>query len=174
MNAQSLRRIVLIWLAWSVILIGYMQVASARYAPYRPDRALTWSANETHRRALEGKPYLLEPFLNTQVAWDSEFYLSVATVGYDDPDIRQVQGDGGEAYSMSYAFFPLYPMVMRVVRAPLALIGMTPIAASALAGLLVSLLGTLAGMIALYDLVREELGEDGALRTVFLMLVFPT
>ncbi|MFW5696276.1 MAG: mannosyltransferase family protein [Phototrophicaceae bacterium] len=173
MQRHIATRIVLIWLAWAVILIGYMQIASARLAPNRPDDALTWSATETTFRSNNDKPYLLEPFLNTQVAWDSEFYLGIATAGYDNPDIRLVES-GGEAYSMSYAFFPLYPFIMQVVRAPFELFGMGSIAASTLAGVLVSLLGTLAAMFALYDIVRDELGEAGGLRTVFLMLVFPT
>lgn len=171
------RNIVLIWLAWSIVLIGYMHFARTRYAPNRPDDALVWTATETTVRSNNDKPYLLEPFLNTQVAWDSEFYLGIATVDYDNPDIRVVTsrtGPSDEEYGMSYAFFPLYPYIMKVVRLPFVLFGMEPIAASTLAGVLVSLLGTLGGMFALYDLVRDELGETGALRTVFLMLIFPT
>jgi hypothetical protein len=34
-------------------------------------------------------------------------------------------------------------------------------------------LGTLAGMVALNDLAREELGEDGGLRAAFYLLIFP-
>lgn len=174
LSNATIRTIVLMWLAWSVIVIGYMQIAAARYAPSRPDEALTWSANETGRRSLEGKPYLLDPFLNTQVAWDSEFYLAIATVGYDDPDVRAIDGENGERYSLSYAFFPFYPAVIRVVRAPFTLLGLTPIAASTAAGVLISLLGTLAALIALADLVRDELGEAGGVRTAFMLLIFPT
>jgi hypothetical protein len=39
---------------------------------------------------------------------------------------------------------------------------------------IVALLGTLGGMIALYDLVRDELGADGSLRTAFYLLIFPS
>jgi hypothetical protein len=172
MNARTVRNIVLLWLAWSVIIIGYMQFAPLRYAPDRPDDALVWSANETRRNSNQGKPYLLDPFLNTQVAWDSEYYLSVATLGYDDPDVGVVSANG-EVWNTTYAFFPFYPLVMKVVRIPFALIGITPISASVAAGIIVSLLGTLVAMIALYDIVRKNLGEDGGLRTAFMMLIFP-
>ncbi|MBE2272294.1 MAG: hypothetical protein IAE80_28930 [Anaerolinea sp.] len=172
MTGRAIRSIVLIWLVWSVILIGYMQLVQMRYEPDRPDDALTWSAQETTRNSQRDKPYLNDPFLNTQVSWDSEFYLSIATVGYDDPDVRVVE-EGGTGYSMNYAFMPFYPLVMKVVRLPFTLIGMTPIGASVAAGVLVSLLGALAGMIALYDIVRAELGEEGGIRTAFLLLVFP-
>ncbi len=177
MNIRTLRTLALIWIAWVVILIGYMHFAPIRYAPARSDDALVWTANETRRDSNEGKIYLLEPFLNTQVAWDSEFYLSVATFGgYDDPAIRLVtpqRGGDTPAYSMSYAFFPFYPLMMRVVRAPFPLFGLNDIAASALAGVIVSVVGTLIAMIALYDLVRDELGDDGAIRTGFYLLIFP-
>jgi len=173
MHTRPLRTIFLIWLAWSLALIGYMQLVQLRYEPDRPDTSLQWTGDWTNRNSQRGKPYLLEPFLNTQVSWDSEFYLSVATVGYDDPEVALVETPRGD-YSMSYAFFPLYPLAIKVVRLPFALLGMTPIAASVAAGVIVSLLGTLAGMIALYDIVREELGADGGLRTVFYLLIFPT
>lgn len=173
MNRRTLRTIVLIWLVWSIVLIGYMQIVQMRYEPDRPDTSLQWTGDWTNRNSQRGKDYLLEPFLNTQVSWDSEYYLSVATVGYDDPEIALVETPHGD-YSTSYAFFPLYPILIKAMRLPFALLGMTPIAASVAAGVLISLLGTLAGMIALYDIVREELGEQGGLRTIFYLLIFPT
>jgi Gpi18-like mannosyltransferase len=39
---------------------------------------------------------------------------------------------------------------------------------------IVSGLGTLGGLLALFDLTRESLGEDGALRAAFYLLIFPT
>jgi hypothetical protein len=35
----------------------------------------------------EGHPYLLEPFMNNQVSWDSEPYIGISIGGYDDPCI---------------------------------------------------------------------------------------
>jgi len=172
MSGRSLRMIALIWLAWSAIMVGYMALATTRYIPSRPDEALSWSAQETRRDSLEDNLYLLDPFLNSQVAWDSEYYLAIATTGYDDPDISTVSVDG-ETYSKSYAFFPMYPYAMKILRAPLTLFGLTPIAASTLAGVLISLLGTLGAMVALYDITRDELGEEGGIRTAFMMLIFP-
>ncbi len=174
MNIRSVRTIVLLWLAWAVVMTAYMQLVPYRYAPSRPDNALTWTANETRRNSNDGKIYLLEPFLNAQVAWDSEYYLSIATVGYEDPALPIVNGHGDVPVVRSYAFFPLYPMAMKVVRVPFELFGMTPIAASTAAGLLISLGGTLAGMLGLYSLSRSYLGEDGGVRTAWMLLIFPT
>jgi Gpi18-like mannosyltransferase len=51
---------------------------------------------------------------------------------------------------------------------------MNEIATATLAGVIVSALGTLLGMLALFDLTRDSLGEDGALRASFYLIIFPT
>ena len=141
----------------------------------KPDFALEWTPSETDRNSQNDKPYLIEPFLNQQVSWDSEYYLSIANGGYEDPIMRRIPIRGtGEVVSQNYAFFPLYSHVMRVVMLPLSVVGLTPIATATLAGVIVALVGTLFGMIGLYDLAREELGEDGAIRAAFYLLIFPT
>lgn len=170
------RTIVLIWLAWAVILIGFQNTVPKRFQPERPDRVLYWTPSETGPHSQDDKPYLMDPFLNTQVSWDSEFYLSIATVGYDDPLVRAIwiPDDGGKNFSLNYAFSPFYPFAMRLVRVPLLLLGLTPIATSTLAGVLVSLLGALGAMLGLYDMVCPELGHDGGIRAAFYLLIFPT
>jgi hypothetical protein len=75
---------------------------------------------------------------------------------------------------LSYAFFPFYPFMMRLFALPLHLFGMNPIATATLAGVVVSALGTLMGMLALYDLTRDSLCEEGALRAAFYLVIFPT
>jgi len=168
MSTQTIRQIVLIWVMWSIVIVGYMHIAPMRYAPQRPDDSLVWTADWTNNQ-----PYLLEPFLNEQVAWDSEFYLSIATVGYDDPDVQLVE-EGNTAYSMSYAFFPFYPYLIKVVRLPFVGLGLSPIAASTAAGLAISLLGTLAAMLALADIIRDKSDEKRQVRTAFMLLIFPS
>lgn len=167
-------RIVLIWLAWALILIGYQAYSDARLNPQTPDYVLPWTPAETAPDIQDGKVYLNEPFMNRQVAWDSEYYLSIATVGYDDPDVWSlISPDGQVSLSGNYAFFPLYPFLIRVVRLPLLLLGLTPIATSTLGGVIVSLLGTLGAMLALYDITRDELEDEGGIRTAFYLLIYP-
>ncbi len=166
-------QVILTWLAWAVILLGFQALVPARFQPKRPDYALFWTPGETGATSQNNKPYLLDPFMNAQVSWDSEFYVAVATTGYDDPSVRAIPGPRGRKLSLSYAFLPLYPYAMKVVAAPMRLTGMRPVAASTLAGVLISLLGTLAGMLALADLAREELEERGALRAAFYLVAFP-
>lgn len=184
--------VVWLWLAWATLLIGFQAFAAQRLQPLRPDRALFWTASETTEGSQDDKPYLVEPFLNNHVAWDSEFYLSIAIVGYQDPNVRSVQlsaaqaieirpgisvplvSDVGEALSLNFAFLPFYPVMMRLFSVPLSLFGLNEIATATAAGLLVSLLGTLGAMLALYELTEDTLGSAGGLRTAFYLVTFPT
>jgi Mannosyltransferase (PIG-V) len=167
------RIIIFTWLAWAIIVIVFQAWSSARIVPRWPDNALDWTTNETGRSYQQGQAYLLEPFMNDQVAWDSEYYLAIAVGGYDDPATDFV-GPPGRQVTKSYAFFPFYPWVMRILAFPLRIFGLNPIATATLAGVIVSGLGTLLGMWALYDLTRDSLGEEGALRATFYLIIFPT
>jgi hypothetical protein len=129
--------------------------------------------------------------MNDQVAWDSEYYLAIAIGGYDDPrsphltpqgvvtsvvdhSVTQSGSSFSQSISLSYAFFPFYPLMIRIVAFPLQIFGMNAIATATLAGVIVSAVGTLLGMLALHDLARDSLGEDGALRAAFYLIIFPT
>ena len=177
---QQLTTLILLWAAWLVTLIAFQNVVTARLEPQRPDTVLNWTTSETGPTSHHDKPYLTEPFMNEQVAWDSEFYLSIALRGYDDPNVRTatpVNEDGSpgqEPVSLNYAFYPMYPWVIRIVSYPLRLVTPTPVASLTLAGVLVSALGALAAMIALFDIVRLREGDDSATRAAFYMLIFPT
>ncbi|MBN1668882.1 MAG: hypothetical protein JW862_17450 [Anaerolineales bacterium] len=189
------RTVFWIWFGWAVVLLLFQVWVSARLEIARPDYALFWTPAETTAGSQANKPYLNEPFLNRHVSWDSEYYLAIAVGGYEDPAIHRINAFMGEVpegpgfwpfviprgnmppmagIPLSYAFFPLYPLVMRLVSVPLSILGMTPIATASLAGVLVSLLGTLAGMLALYELASDELGEAGGLRAAFYLVIFPS
>jgi hypothetical protein len=168
---SAVRNVFFLWLAWVFVLIGFQALASARLRPERPDRVQEWTITETTATAQNDKVYLVEPFLNDQVCWDSEFYLSIALVGYDDPLVRRVPNT---ELSLNYAFMPFYPHVIRLVAWPLRVLGLTPIATASLVGVIVSTLGTLAAMLSLYDLAREELGDAGGIRAAFYLIVFPS
>ncbi len=161
------------WLAWALIIIIFQAWADARMVVRWPDNALTWTTNETGPTYQKNQPYLLEPFMNHQVAWDSEYYLAIAVGGYDDPATDLV-GPPGNQLTKSYAFLPFYPLLMRMAMFPLSLLGLTPIATATLAGVIVSALGALGAMYALYDLTHDSLGDEGGLRAAFYLLIFPT
>jgi hypothetical protein len=175
MTQTTLRTLILIWLGWFLVLYGFQWLVTARLGVLRPDFAVPWSSQETTALSNRGKIYLLEPFMNRQVAWDSEYYVGIAVAGYADPRAGTVVNPAtGQPVIKNYSFFPFYPVVMAGVAWPLKWMGMEPIPAAVAGGLVVSLLGALAGMVALWLLTRELLGEEGAHRAVFYMLIFPT
>jgi hypothetical protein len=170
----ALRSILLLWFCWLVILVSYQTLVLQRFEIRRPDHVLEWTAFDTGQKNPAQEPSLTEPFLNTQVSMDSEYYISIATVGYEDPLPGEMEREGGEPIKVNYAFFPVYPYAIRFLSVPLSLLGLNPIATATLAGVLVSALGSLTAMLALYDLCRDHLGRDGGLRAGFYLLIFPT
>ncbi|MFB9408557.1 mannosyltransferase family protein [Dactylosporangium matsuzakiense] len=88
--------------------------------------------------------------------WDSPWFIAIAEHGY------QRTPDNAPA-----AFFPLYPLLIRI---------MTPLALgrSWVAALLVANLALAAALILLYRLTELELGREAAGRAVFYLVAFPT
>jgi hypothetical protein len=188
------RTIFWIWLGWAILIVGYHILLPARLSVLPPDRALQWTREETMPGSQKDKLYLNEPFLNRHVAWDSEYYLAIAVGGYEDPNVNRIRSgfdttSSGGGYwpfvipaesiqrpgiSLSYAFFPFYPMMIRLFAMPLSLLGMNPIATASLAGVMVSLLGALAAMIALYEFASTEMDESAGIRAAFYLIIFPS
>lgn len=183
------RIIFFVWLAWAIIMIGFQAWANARIVPKYPDRALEWTTQFTGPGYQKGHVYLLDRFMNDQVAWDSEYYLSISVGGYEDPRAPHLTPAGivtspdgtlppetstQKNISVNYAFFPFYPFMMKILAFPLRIFGLNAIATATLAGVIVSALGTLLAMLSLFDLARDLLGEAGAFRAAFYLLVFPT
>ncbi len=169
------RNLILLWLAWFTLLYGFQWLVTTRLQLKQPDEAVFWSSGETMPHSNDGKIYLLDPFMNRQVAWDSEYYVGIAAGGYDDPEAGSVRNPAtGLLVIKNYSFFPLYPYIMRALALPLNLFGLSAIGTATLAGAIITLLGTLAGMFALWDLTRDLFDEESAWRTVFYMLIFPS
>ena len=99
---------------------------------------------------------LADPLLAPLARWDSVWYLRIADSGYGDSAPRA-------------AFFPLYPLLVRVVA--------TPFGASKgvllLAAYLVSMVAFVAALVLLHRLTELELGRRLARPTVLLLAVFP-
>ncbi len=174
-DRKTLRTLILIWVAWFVVLYSFQWLVTTRLSVNRPDHSVSWSATETLPSSNVGKIYLLEPFLNRQVAWDSEYYVGIAVGGYDDPAAGVVTNPVTNLPVIkNYSFFPLYPYLMKVIMLPLGILGMNAIATASLAGVIVSLIGTLAGMIALWEFTRHHFDDESAFRSVLYLLIFPT
>ena len=189
LTRSPLRAVVLVWLGWAVLLLGYQAFVQARYDLVRPDRVLDWTASWTNADAAKRHPYLQGDVLKGHAAWDSEFYISLALHGYEDPAMRaaspasppdaEVAGakQGHPTWvSLTHAFFPGYPFAMGLVAMPLKAFGLEPVSAATLAGVIVSLLGALGAMLAIADLARRDAEPDAAgdpLRAAFYLAVWP-
>lgn len=106
-------------------------------------------------------PYHLRPPDNVVLdvlgsRWDTGFYVSIAEEGYKYEDVPLP----------SVAFFPLLPLMMRVVT---PLVGDT-----VLAGVLISHITLLLATLLFYRLVEEQWGQAVADRAVWYLLIFPS
>jgi hypothetical protein len=105
-------------------------------------------------------PFEAEKFAEVFAAWDSGWYWDIARNGY------YFRPDG----ESSVAFFPLYPMLVRLVAAPFG----SGDEATWVAAILVSSCAYLLGLIALYRLTEQLFGTpEVARRVVVLVAVFP-
>ena len=77
----SVRTLVLMWFGWAIMMLAFQHWVGARLELKSPDEVLSWTAGETTPHSQDDKPTLIDPFMNEHVAWDSEFYLSIAIHG---------------------------------------------------------------------------------------------
>jgi len=176
-EAHWIRRVFLVWLGWAVLMLGFQSWVQARYELKRPDTVKDWTASWTGANSGARHPYLQSDVMKGHAAWDSEFYVSIALHGYEDPAMRAAspgstpdaevaasKGSHPAWVSLNHAFFPGYPFAMALIARPLAAAGMAPVGAATLAGVIVSLLAALFAMIAIADLARADSaeGEDAA------------
>jgi hypothetical protein len=99
---------------------------------------------------------LSEGIFDMWVRWDARHFLEVAEFGYTD-----VRTD-----PHATAFFPLYPLLIRVL-------GVTGLPLS-VAGMLISAVATVVACAYLHALADEELGEGGGRRATLYLVLFPT
>ena len=190
---RRITTIILIWAGWTAIMLILPVLTRARFGLARPDNAVSWTAADT-RRDPHAREQGLMAVLGPHAAWDSTYYLSIAQKGFDDPRMRVVapranpdnpefglKTEHPDWTSLSHAFFPLYPWMMRAVTWPLAAAGMGQPEAGLLAGVVVSMLGTLGAMLAIADMAGSR-PEDASLsanpqgdavRAAFYLLAWP-
>jgi hypothetical protein len=100
--------------------------------------------------------------VNVFSRWDAEWYLGMVKRGY--------HYEPGPGPHSNTAFFPLYPVLMSVVAAPLG----HSDASILIAGMLISNVALLAALACLVDLIGRDFDEDVAARSVFYLLIFPS
>ena len=99
------------------------------------------------------------PILRSLTTWDGDWFVGIARNGY------HVEAFGDTGYH-DYAFFPLYPMLVRVLSLPWPnLVGLIAIA--------LNLLLFAVALVLLVRLARPHLGESRAIRAAALLALFP-
>ena len=104
---------------------------------------------------------LLDWVFASLARWDAGHYMAIAADGYDTGP------DGGP--TPRAAFFPLYPLLVRVVATPFG----ASDGALLIAGVVVALGAFLASLVVLHRLVALELGERVATLSVWLLALYP-
>lgn len=97
-------------------------------------------------------------WLDGWARWDAGWYEHIATHGYVDQPVAR-------AGQRNLAFYPVYPLTMRLV----SLSGLSPLAA----GILVSNLAFLGALLLLHRMARARFGPEAAFRCVLLLSIFP-
>lgn len=93
--------------------------------------------------------------------FDSGFYISIARDGY--------AGANSLHSASNWAFFPLYPLLMRLIALPFGSNQNT----YNVVGILLANVAVLIALIYLYKLTTKELNSLAAARAVFYLLLFP-
>lgn len=94
-----------------------------------------------------------ERLLGVMTHWDGEWYLQIAQHGYD-------------AKNGTVAFFPLYPILVKIAALPLGWNYLW-------SAVIVSSVATLACLILLYELCQREWGGSVATKATLYLAVFP-
>lgn len=125
-------------------LVGFLSITAVAPNPYRFD----WDASD-------------HPLVNAWSRWDSYWYVRIADDGYG-----YIPGK-----ESSVAFFPLYPMLIRLAG---WFVGASGPEMLAILGIVISNLALLAAVAAVILLVRLDFDEATARRTASYLLLFPS
>ncbi|CAA9241591.1 MAG: hypothetical protein AVDCRST_MAG42-1732 [uncultured Chthoniobacterales bacterium] len=146
-------------------VVGWLALQSFQNLPASPT---TWEIKQdgevrpvTPNRTVGVLSVEVYPLVNMWSRWDAGWYHSIAEYGYHFSPGKQ----------SNTAFFPLYPMLMRV--AHLMVPGTTDLSWF-IAGMIVSHAALLTALFYLVLLVRIDFDQATATRTALYVLVFPT
>lgn len=105
-------------------------------------------------------------FLRSLGQYDAQWYLKIASDGYaKDPKDIPLDQYRGSWEVLSYAFFPLYPLILSIVNLPFQNIELT--------AFIISNVLMIINFASLYYVVSKLFNEQIAKRTCFLLFLFP-
>lgn len=104
-------------------------------------------------------------FLRALGQWDAQWYLKIADQGYPKNPTDTIMANKTVMDGLSYAFFPLYPILLAIFNMIFGYIELSAFIFSLI------LLG--ANFYSLYFVVSKIYNENIAYKTVFLLFLFP-
>ncbi len=104
-------------------------------------------------------------FLRAIGQYDAQWYLKIANEGYSKNPTTTNLNNKNALDGLTYAFFPLYPLILAFVNLPIKNIE--------LAAFIASNVFMVAIFFSLYIVIKNLYGENKALKTIFLLFFFP-
>ncbi|MBI2032731.1 MAG: hypothetical protein HYT09_03755 [Candidatus Levybacteria bacterium] len=104
--------------------------------------------------------------INAQGQYDAQWYLKIASNGYPKVLKKEINGINRKTMkSLSFAFFPLYPAVLRIANSTINDIQIT--------AFIFSNIMLVINFASLMYVIKKLISEDIAIKTAFLLFLFP-
>jgi Mannosyltransferase (PIG-V) len=149
--------------AWRAFWVSRLLVWSAGIIGVLVSDAGAW--RELNPGAAEPSDTLSGLLVTPAYRWDAAFYVGIALEGYN--------GVVEHTSVAAVVFFPLYPLLIRVVGEPIDALGLAGAYSFELAGVLVSLAAFMVALYLVHRLTDLELGPRAADNAVALLALFP-
>lgn len=104
-------------------------------------------------------------FIRSLSVWDAQWYLRIADAGYPPKVVFDQHPDPRYMGALTYAFFPLYPLVLAVFNVLFRNIEIT--------AFIVTNLFLIANFVSLYYIFTKLFSKEIAVRAIFLLFLFP-
>lgn len=103
--------------------------------------------------------------LNALGQYDAQWYLKIAEKGYPKNPTRESLADKTKMEGLSYAFFPLYPLILHVINFPFKNIE--------IAAFMATIIFLVADFLSLNYVTGKLYNPNIAIKTSFLLFLFP-
>ncbi len=139
-------------------IVAFKRIWPIYFAVHLAALVLDWLSTLFKLKDYDYSTVLFHSLWENWYQWDTQHYTGIAIGGYTKIE--------------DTAFFPLYPLLIRIVKFVFPIHNQTT--AALLAALLVANVAGLVMLVVFYQLVREDFDDDCAYRTVLYFSIFPT
>ncbi len=171
---KKYKPIFILFTFWVIILSVFQIIVVSRFQVKGPDYSLPWTVKYTKEiGSFETKPFL-KRLIDTKFAYDSTYYYSIARYGYDDINVASTRTPENQVISANYAFYPVFPLLVRIVSFILSPIIPFDFSRFIFSGVIINIISSLIGSISLYEISKIFSNKNTSLQTVYFFLIFPT